>query len=232
MKRSHSSTLLPATLTALTLALGAMAVPHDASACHKAHDPCDGGGGPGDVATNDTKASWRGPDLSEDADRACALEYVNTDGTFGRYVCVFGATTGNIDFALTGAQELDKRGREVVLSSGLCDGFDNAHMPPNTNYFYEWSGLCGSDSGCAVRIVTWHNDLLSAPNAEQTGLLIVESSGTAFATAPTDNQNPFAKLQNIDIKSVLITVKEDGTNKTLRYCDYDTVDATFGSTPN
>ncbi len=221
---------------ALGLALGLSAVPSVSYACNlgfKHNDPgvpCggDGGGDPEEIATNDTMVMWAGAELSEaDPPRLCHFSFATGNGKTGSYGCVH---SGNdvVIFNLGDGVELDKRGRVVSEPSGICDDefSDNLTMAPNYAYESDWNGFCMSGGGCDVRVLNGFSNDENAPAG--TGLIKLEAFGHVSGTG---NANPFADPLGIFIDKVLITIRGEGTDKTVAICRYNTPNTIFVSTP-
>jgi len=215
-----------------------LAVPADSYGCHLglkhsgSGELCGGGndgGDGGDVATNDTNVRWYGA-ISEVEPRSCFLGFASTDGKAGHYDCV--QSGQEVTFNLSGGQELDRKGQVVGSPSGICDEFTNLTMTESTAYGPDWEGgFCTSSSGCDIRVL---NRFFEDPNRPLgTGLIIVEGFGHVDMTT---NANPFADafLQangDINITEVLITLKGDGTNRTVATCLYSNLNVGFESVP-
>ena len=225
-KITLASTALAA---AFGLALGLSAVPSVSYACdlgvkHHGGGACGGGGGgdPGEIATNNTLVKWAGGGLSEPNERSCHFSFANRNGKNGSYGCEI--TGDDVTFNLGVGDEVDRKGRMLVMGSEDCDDFSNGlTMVPNPTYEYDWNGFCDVD-GCDVRVQNWFFDDPNAPDG--TGLIRLEAFGHV---SEASNPNPFADEQHIDIDEVLITVKGEGTDKTVLICRYDDHNTVFDS---
>ena len=235
MNRANITLASTVVAAALGWVLGLSAVPSVSYACNlgfKHNDPgvpCggDGGGDPEEIATNDTMVMWVGAGLSEAGPpRLCHFSFAKRDGKTGSYGCVHSGDDGVI-FNLADGVELDKRGNPVSGPPGICDLFsDGLMMKPNYAYESDWNGFCMSPDGCDVRVLNGFSyDKYRPPG---TGLIKLEAFGKAFETP---NANPFAEDLDIDIDEVLITIKGDGSDKTVAICQYKFPDTTFESTP-